>query len=90
MHEDSAVLSKSSFAAMTRPQEAEDAAGRIKFLDDKEERIGWYESGYANIPFYFLFTFFFGFALWRVKTASRWLCGLALCVVEIVVRDHVA
>ena len=57
----------------------EDAAGRIKFLDDKEERIGWYESGYANIPFYSLFTLFFGIALWRVKTASRWLCGLALC-----------
>ena len=56
----------------------EDSAGRIKFLGDTEEKIAWYESGFVNIAFYFLFTIFFGVALWRGKGALRWLCGLAL------------
>jgi CubicO group peptidase (beta-lactamase class C family) len=56
----------------------EDNTGRIRFLGDTEEKIAWYASGFANIAFYFLFTMFFGVALWRDKGALRWLCGLAL------------
>jgi CubicO group peptidase (beta-lactamase class C family) len=56
----------------------EDAGGRIRFLGDTEERIKWYESGYASIAFYFLFTIFFGVAAWRGKSALRWICILAL------------
>jgi CubicO group peptidase (beta-lactamase class C family) len=53
-------------------------SGQIKFLGNTEERIAWYESGYANIVFYFLFTIFFGAASLRGKGALRWLCVLAL------------
>jgi len=53
-------------------------SGRIEFLGDTEERIAWYESGYINIAFYFLFTTFFGIASWRGKSALRWLCVLGL------------
>src|SRR6266403_1132719 len=42
-------------------------SGRIKFLGNAEERISWYESGYANIVFYFLFTIFFVAASLRGK-----------------------
>lgn len=56
----------------------ENNAGQIEFLGDTEERIGWYESGYANIAFYFMFTIFFGVASWRAKGALRWFSALAL------------
>ena len=52
--------------------------GKIKFLGNADEKIAWYESGYVNIAFYFLFTIFFGVASWRAKDAMRWLCALAL------------
>jgi hypothetical protein len=47
-------------------------------LGNADEKIAWYESGYVNIAFYFLFTIFFGVASWRAKGALRWLCALAL------------
>jgi hypothetical protein len=47
-------------------------------LGNTEEKIAWFESGYVNIAFYFLFTIFFGVASWRGKGALRWLCLLAL------------
>ena len=56
----------------------ESDGGRIQFLGDTDERIQWYESGYANIVFYFLFTIFFAAAAWRSKRALRWICVLAL------------
>lgn len=56
----------------------EDNAGRIRFLGDADERIAWYESGYLNIAFYFLFTIFFVVGSWRAKGALRWLFALAL------------
>jgi CubicO group peptidase (beta-lactamase class C family) len=56
----------------------ESDGGRIQFLGDTDERIHWYESGYANIVFYFLFTIFFAAAAWRSKRALRWICVLAL------------
>jgi hypothetical protein len=52
--------------------------GRIEFLGGTSEGIAWYESGYANIAFYFLFTGFFAAASWRGQGALRWLCVLAL------------
>ncbi len=56
----------------------EDSDGRIRFLGDTEEKIGWYQSGYANIAFYFIFTIFFGVASWRARGVLRWLSVLAL------------
>lgn len=56
----------------------EDNVGRIRFLGDRDERIAWYESGYVNIAFYFLFTIFFGVGSWWAQGAMRWLCALAL------------
>ncbi len=56
----------------------EDRDGRIRFLGDTEEKIGWYQSGYANIAFYFIFTIFFGVASWRARGVLRWLSLLAL------------
>jgi len=56
----------------------EDSDGRIRFLGDTEEKIGWYQSGYANIAFYFIFTIFFGVASWRARGVLRWLSILAL------------
>jgi CubicO group peptidase (beta-lactamase class C family) len=56
----------------------ENAGGRIQFLGDTDERIRWYESGYASIAFYFLFTTFFAAASWRGKGALRWICVLSL------------
>jgi CubicO group peptidase (beta-lactamase class C family) len=56
----------------------ESDGGRIQFLGDTDERIHWYESGYANIVFYFLFTIFFAVAAWRSKGPLRWICVLAL------------
>jgi len=56
----------------------EDSDGRIRFLGDTEEKIAWYQSGYANIAFYFIFTTFFGVASWRARSVLRWLSILAL------------
>ncbi len=56
----------------------EDGDGQVRFLGDTEEKIGWYESGYANIAFYFIFTIFFGVAAWRARGVLRWLSILAL------------
>lgn len=56
----------------------EDSDGRIRFLGDTEEKIRWYQSGYANIAFYFIFTIFFGVACWRARGALRWLSIFAL------------
>jgi hypothetical protein len=56
----------------------EESDGRIRFLGDTEEKIGWYQSGYANIAFYFIFTIFFGVASWRARGVLRWLSILAL------------
>jgi len=53
----------------------EDEDGRIRFLGDTQEKIAWYESGYANIAFYFIFVVFLavassraGLAHWRFYT----------------------
>jgi hypothetical protein len=56
----------------------EDSDGRIRFLGDTEEKIGWYQSGYANIAFYFIFAIFFGVASWQARGVLRWLSILAL------------
>src|SRR6267154_1381525 len=55
-----------------------DSGGRIRFLGDTEEKIGWYQCGYANIAFYFIFAIFFGVASWRARGVLRWLSILAL------------
>ena len=51
----------------------EDEDGRIRFLGDTQEKIAWYESGYASI-----FVVFFSFTSWLARGALRWLCALAL------------
>jgi hypothetical protein len=56
----------------------EDSDGHIRFPGDTEEKIRWYQSGYANIAFYFIFTIFFGVASWRARRVFRWLSILAL------------
>ena len=56
----------------------EDEDGRIRFLGDTQEKIAWYESGYANNAFYFSFVVFFAVASWRARGALRWLSALAL------------
>jgi hypothetical protein len=57
----------------------EDEDKRIRFLGDTQEKIAWYESGYANIAFYFhLRRLFFAGASSRARGALRWLSALAL------------
>lgn len=56
----------------------EDKDGRIRFLGDTQEKIAWYQSGYANIAFYFVFVISFAVASWRAHGAFRWLSALAL------------
>jgi Beta-lactamase len=56
----------------------ESAGGHVQFLGGTDERIRWYESGYASIAFYFLFTIFFAMAAWRSKSVLRWICIVAL------------
>jgi len=56
----------------------ENAAGKIKFMGERDERIAWYETGYANLALYSLFTIVFGVGSWRAKGILRLLCALAL------------
>jgi CubicO group peptidase (beta-lactamase class C family) len=52
--------------------------GRIEFLGDSDERIAWYQSGYAAISFYFLFTVFFLIGVVKTNAAMRWICVAAV------------
>lgn len=55
-----------------------DASGRVRFLNDSNERISWYETGYANIAFYFVFAGIFVTGAWKAKSIMRWMSALAL------------
>ncbi len=56
----------------------EDQKGRIQFLGDSDERIGWYESGYAAVGFYLVFTALFLVGALRTNTLMRWICLASL------------
>ena len=61
----------------------EDDVGKIKFMTtsgrgETDERVAWYETGFANIVFYSLFTSFFGVGAWRAKGVLRLFCALAV------------
>ncbi len=56
----------------------EDKNARIQFLGDSDERIAWYQSGYAGMGFYFLFTAFFLIGAFKTHTLMRWTCITAV------------
>lgn len=55
-----------------------DASGRVRFLNNSNERISWYETGYANIAFYFIFIGLFVAGVWKTKKLMRWIAMLLL------------
>lgn len=55
-----------------------DASGRVRFLNSSNERISWYESGYANIAFYFIFIGLFVSGVWKARKMMRWISALIL------------
>jgi len=55
-----------------------DASGRVRFLNGTDERISWYESGYANIAFYFIFIGLFVSGVWKATKMMRWISALVL------------
>jgi CubicO group peptidase (beta-lactamase class C family) len=55
-----------------------DASGRVRFLNSSNERISWYESGYANIAFYFIFAGLFVTGIWKAKGMMQWISALVL------------
>ena len=55
-----------------------DGAGRIRFFNDSQERISWYETGYASIAFYFLFVALFVLVLIRGTGLTRYFSAVAL------------
>jgi len=55
-----------------------DASGQVRFLNSSDERISWYECGYANIAFYFIFIGLFITGLWKAKKMMRWISALVL------------
>lgn len=64
-----------------------DASGRVRFLNSSDERISWYETGYVNIAFYFVFIGLFITGVWKAKKMTRWISALVLlhCVGWLVV-----
>jgi CubicO group peptidase (beta-lactamase class C family) len=55
-----------------------DASGQVRFLNSSDERITWYESGYANITFYFIFIGLFIAGVWKAKKMMRWISSVVL------------
>src|SRR5262249_51896858 len=55
-----------------------DVAGRVRFLNSATERISWYETGYANIAFYFIFAGLFVAGLWKTGRMMRLISALLL------------
>ncbi len=55
-----------------------DEAGRICFLNDSQERISWYETGYAAIAFYFSFLITFTVGIIRSKRLMRGISAIVL------------
>jgi CubicO group peptidase (beta-lactamase class C family) len=55
-----------------------DATGQVRFLNGSDERISWYQTGYANIAFYFIFVALFISGVWKGKTMMRWISAVAL------------
>ena len=55
-----------------------DDAGRIRFLNDSQEKISWYETGYAAIAFYFSFLVAFTIGIIRSKRFMRGISAVVL------------
>jgi CubicO group peptidase (beta-lactamase class C family) len=55
-----------------------DESGRVRFLNSSDERITWYETGYANIAFYFIFVGLFVAGVWKGKAWMRWISAVVL------------
>jgi hypothetical protein len=55
-----------------------DASGRVRFLNSSDERISWYETGYANIAFYSIFIGLFVSGVWKARKMMRWISALVL------------
>lgn len=55
-----------------------DTSGRVRFLNSSDERISWYESGYASIAFYFIFAGLFVTGVWKAKKMMRWISAVVL------------
>jgi len=55
-----------------------DESGRVRFLNGSDERISWYESGYVNIAFYFIFVALFVTGVWKAKKMMRWISIVVL------------
>ena len=55
-----------------------DASGRVRFLNSSDERISWYESGYASIAFYFIFIGLFVAGVCKAKKMMRWISAVVL------------
>jgi CubicO group peptidase (beta-lactamase class C family) len=55
-----------------------DASGQVRFLNSSDERISWYECGYANIAFYFIFIGLFISGAWKGKKMMRWISAVVL------------
>jgi len=55
-----------------------DPSGRVRFLNSSDERIHWYETGYANIAFYFSFVTLFVTGVWKGRKLFRWISAFAL------------
>jgi CubicO group peptidase (beta-lactamase class C family) len=55
-----------------------DTSGRVRFLNSSDERISWYESGYASIALYFIFAGLFVTGVWKAKKMMRWISAVVL------------
>jgi len=55
-----------------------DESGRVRFLNSSDERISWYESGYASIAFYFIFATLFVSGVWKATKIMRWISAIVL------------
>jgi CubicO group peptidase (beta-lactamase class C family) len=55
-----------------------DESGRVRFLNSSDERISWYESGYANIAFYFIFAALFVTGVLKARKIMRWISAIVL------------
>jgi uncharacterized membrane protein YhdT len=55
-----------------------DSNGRVRFMNDSDERIAWYEVGYAGIAFYVSFALIFLTGALKSTRITRWASGAVL------------
>jgi len=66
------------YSALDKLSFQTDTSGRVRFLNSSDERISWYESGYASIAFYFIFAGLFVTGVWKAKKMMRWISAVVL------------